>query len=152
MPAHTAATDDWVALIELLASGTPDVLRHFDFPNAQRQTFDAILAAAAQLSETAPRPEARTLVLRLLRRLARLVPELLPDLWLPPPPRRHDREPGPCAARAGTARGSRARVPIETHTAAGEKLVEPYPPDGTTTPLGCLGSVIVNVDPTPGAD
>jgi hypothetical protein len=70
------ALDDWLALAELLAAHAPEMLQRFDFPAAQSATLRAIIAAALELAPADLEPPARTLLLRVLRRIARVVPKL----------------------------------------------------------------------------
>jgi hypothetical protein len=73
------ALDDWLALAELLTAHAPEMLQRFDFPASQTATLRAIIAAARHLPRADIDPPARTLLVRVLRRIARLVPALAYD-------------------------------------------------------------------------
>lgn len=74
--AQIVALDDWLALAELLIDNAPETLRRFGFPDAQTATLEMIINAAAELRPSTIQPASRSLLLRLLRRLARLAPTL----------------------------------------------------------------------------
>jgi hypothetical protein len=74
--AQVAALDDWLALAELLAAHAPDTLKRFGFPGTQQATMQTIVASARDLTPATIQPASRDLLVRLLRRLARLAPTL----------------------------------------------------------------------------
>lgn len=75
-PAQVAALDDWLALAELLAAHAPDTLRRFGFPDGQTATLEAIVTATRGLTPIDIQPAARTVLIRVLHRIARLALEL----------------------------------------------------------------------------
>lgn len=70
-----AALDDWLALVELLATRAPELLDRFGFPAGQ---VDALRTAMVATSEAEPELDARerALLVRVLEQIARLVPDL----------------------------------------------------------------------------
>jgi hypothetical protein len=73
-----AALDDWLMLTELLTAHAPEMLDHFRFPGGQTDALRAVIDAAPSVAPALDDP-ARTLLVRVLVRISRLVPELAYD-------------------------------------------------------------------------
>jgi hypothetical protein len=80
-PGELAELDEWLALAELLMTNAPEALQRLRFPGAQIAVLQAIIGAATELSASDLEPPTRALLLRALRRIARVVPTLDHDAY-----------------------------------------------------------------------
>ncbi len=70
-----AALDDWLVVTDLLATAAPELLDRLGFPDGQTEALRAIVASAHGLEPDLHAP-VRTLIVRALTRMARVVPPL----------------------------------------------------------------------------
>jgi hypothetical protein len=70
-----AALDDWLALTDLVATHAPELLDRFRFPDAQTPALRTVIEATPRTVPELDVP-GRTLLARVLERIARLVPGL----------------------------------------------------------------------------
>jgi hypothetical protein len=73
---EATAFDDWAVLVELLRRHDPELLTRFGFPDAQSAQLEDYVASALRLAASDEELASRDTVVRTLRRLARLVPQL----------------------------------------------------------------------------
>lgn len=72
---EVAALDDWLVLTDLLAAAAPALLDRLGFPAGQTDALRAIVASVGTLEPDLHAPE-RTPIVRVLMRMARVVPTL----------------------------------------------------------------------------
>ena len=75
------AFDDWLVLVELLRQHDRSLLARFDFPDAQSAQLEDYVASALRLAGSGEEPASRPTIVRTLRRLATLVPQLAGDAY-----------------------------------------------------------------------